>query len=191
MAKQRSSAAGSKQPKAVAAKRTAKPAAQRRVADALPSAGAPKRAKPSPAQDKLDAAGGAAIAQLIIEGQTYRQIAEKYGVGLGSLAEWIEADPERSHACARAREMAAQTFDEMAEQRIDEAADPFALAKAKELAVHFRWRAKAANPKRYGDKVQLDAKVDTKSISDDELLKQLAKFGIQASVKPVAEGEGA
>jgi hypothetical protein len=50
--------------------------------------------------------------------------------------------------------LAAQTYDEMAVEVVVEAADPFELAKAKELAVHYRWRAKAANPRKYGDKVQ-------------------------------------
>jgi transposase len=106
------------------------------------------------AREKLDAIGTEAIASKIADGATYREIAGEAGVGLGTFAAWIEADAERSQACARAREISAQAFEERAQEVIEDASDPFELAKAKELAVHWRWRAKAVNPRRYGDKVQ-------------------------------------
>jgi hypothetical protein len=114
---------------------------------------ATKRARPSPSQDRLDAAGADTICTKIAEGTSYRQIAAEYKVGLGRLAAWIEADAERSRACARAREIAATAFDERALEGLEAASEPFELARAREVASHLRWRAKAANPKRYGEKV--------------------------------------
>lgn len=111
------------------------------------------------AREKLDQVGVETIAMWIAEGKSYRKIAEEVGCGLGRLYEWIELDAERSQACARAREQSAQTWDEKSVQCIEEAEDGFALMKAKELAVHYRWRAKAVNPKRYGDKQQVDMAV--------------------------------
>lgn len=124
---------------------------QRAVQVAVP---ARKKTGPPPvAQDKLTAVGLEAICNEIIEGTTYRQMAVKYGVGLATLALWMEAIPERSRACAKAREISAQTCDEKALQGISDAKDKFELDKAKEEAIHLRWRAKSVNPKRYGDKV--------------------------------------
>jgi len=111
-------------------------------------------AHPPTAQDKLNAIGEQTIIEWIADGKSYREIAKTADVGLGSLCFWIDADPERSQACARAREQSAQAFEGEAQEHIQNAADQFELSKAKELAIHLRWRAKVNNPKRYGDKVQ-------------------------------------
>jgi hypothetical protein len=63
-----------------------------------------------------------------------------------------------------------------------ERADRENISVAREIAAHYRWRAKAANPKRYSDKLQLDATVETKVVGDAELLAGLAKLGLAAKV---------
>ena len=108
------------------------------------------------AQDKLNAIGSEQVAEWIADGKSYREIARTAEVGLGSLCLWIDAEPERSHACARAREDSAQSFEHQAQEFILDAGDQFELSKAKELAIHLRWRAKVNNPRRYGDKVQTE-----------------------------------
>jgi len=113
----------------------------------------PKAKTEKPPQQILNETGIEQICEWITEGVSYRDIAKRLGISLGSFTWWIDGDKERSHACACAREVAAQTYDELALEVIEDAADPFELSKAKEMAVHYRWRAKAANPKRYGDKV--------------------------------------
>lgn len=130
------------------------------------------------AQMLLEAAGTEAIVTLITEGATYRGISARYGVGLATLVTWIGANPERSRACACAREASAQAHEERAEEDILNASDPFELAKAKELAVHRRWRAKVVNPKQYGDKVDVSATMDIRTVSDEAIAKQLATFGM-------------
>lgn len=124
--------------------------------------------KAAPAQDKLNAASVAVIAGQIAEGKSYREIAAHYGVGLSRLWDWIDADPERARACARARETSAQTWDERAEEVLAQAGDSLEFAKARELASHYRWRAKAANPKRYGDRQSVDL-----TVTGDALIKQI------------------
>ena len=47
-------------------------------------------------------------------------------------------------------------WDERAGDVIQQAADPFELAKAKELAHHYRWRASKIAPRDYGDRIQAD-----------------------------------
>ena len=126
-----------------------------------------KNRPPPVAQSKLDLLGSEEVARLIADGKTYREIAGTVGVGLGTLCKWIEADDERSRACARAREISAQAFEERAQEVLEDAADPFQLAKARELAAHWRWRAKAVNPRRYGDKVAVGGDADAPPIKSE------------------------
>ena len=83
-------------------------------------------------------------------------IAGKLKVSIGTLIAWIGADPERSARVKTARTQTAKIWDEMALSGITAAADPFELAKAKEAAHHYRWRAKAIAPKDYGDKTEIE-----------------------------------
>lgn len=107
----------------------------------------------TPSKDALDIIGIDALCDMILDGKSYRAIAAEAKVSLGGLNRWIAAQPDRLHACACARELASQTYDEMAVEELTAASDVFELSKAKELATHYRWRAKCANPKKYGDKV--------------------------------------
>lgn len=108
------------------------------------------------AQQILEEVGLTQLCDWITEGRSYREMSQELGISVGALHHWLNAKDERVHACARARELAAQSFDEKAMETIESAGDPFELAKARELAVHYRWRAKAVNPKKYGDKQQVD-----------------------------------
>jgi hypothetical protein len=79
-----------------------------------------------------------------------------------------------------ARAKSAKVWDEKAEQVVRDAPDKFELEKARELAHHYRWRAKAIAPRDYGDKVTQEhtgagggpiaiASVDLRNLSDTEL----------------------
>jgi hypothetical protein len=108
------------------------------------------------ARDKLDAFGIDALVEAILSPLPQHEIARQVGVSPASLVEWIAADGER---LARAREARAQTalmWDDKATAVIEEAQDQFELAKAKELAHHYRWRASKIAPREYGDKVDLN-----------------------------------
>ena len=114
--------------------------------------GGKTKTRAAPSRDALDALGIDALCDMILDGKSYRDIASECKVSMGGLTRWIAKEPERLHACACAREVASQTYDEMAVEGLIEASDMFELSKAKELATHYRWRAKCANPKKYGDK---------------------------------------
>lgn len=98
------------------------------------------------------------ICTLIIEGETYREIAKKAGVALSTLAEFL-AKPEHSARVNEARRIAASTYTELAEDGLKNAKDAFELAKAKELAHHYRWKSSKIAPKEWGDKLEVDQKV--------------------------------
>lgn len=120
-----------------------------------------------PAQERIDAyeyagfVGEDAVVACIMAEGTLTFIAADVGVAVGTLLTWIEANPERSARVREARVATAKLWDEKAETRLNAATNPFELAKARELAFHYRWRATKIAPRDYGDKMQVDATVTT------------------------------
>ncbi len=94
------------------------------------------------------------VCKRLADGESMTAIAAGVGVSTGSLSEWLEATVERSARSKEARRLAARHWDEKAEQVIRDAArHPVELTRARELAHHYRWRAKMTAPRDYGDKV--------------------------------------
>lgn len=87
-------------------------------------------------------------------GDSIASIARELECNRSVLWRWLNADEQRSARSVRARQLAAFAWDERAEQGINDAADPFELARAKEMAHHYRWRASKIAPKQYGDKIE-------------------------------------
>ena len=164
--------------KAVIAQKTGKTSTPKSLPVKLsaPVARVKKKTGPKPvARNKLDSAGEQTIISMITAGEGYRAIARKFDVSVCAVFAWIEQNTERSHACARASELASHTEDDKALEGIEQAADMFELAKAKELAIHRRWRAKALAPKKYGDRqtVDLNATIELKPEQVQEKLERL------------------
>lgn len=138
----------------------------------------------SPASDRVEAYGIDAVCQDIVDGHTLGDIAKAIGVSSGTLAQWLAATPERSLRARDARRVTATLWDERAELAIFSARDAFELSKARELAVHYRWRSAKMAPADYGDKIDVGGKVDIKVIPDDKLearlLELIGKAGIAA-----------
>jgi len=105
---------------------------------------------------KLEAYGLDRICDEILEGESLTAIAAKAGVRVSGLVQWLAADPDRSARARECRAESAKLWDEKAVAVIEAAADPFELAKAKELSHHFRWKASKIAPKEYGDKIQAE-----------------------------------
>jgi transposase len=141
---------------------------------------AKKTAKTSPppltGRGKLDALGIDALVEKIIEGKLQREICRDIGVAISSMVDWIAEDDERARRVKEARRAAARTYEEQAEQVIRDAAVRFELAKAKELAHHYRWRASRMDP-AYSEKVAIGAATDLpplRSLSDADLDARIA-----------------
>jgi hypothetical protein len=98
------------------------------------------------AQARLDRLGIDALCDRIVAGETMSAVAASWGVSRGSVVNWLAASSERGERARVARMMSAAAFDELAETAIREARDPFELAKARELAIHLRWRAAKCDP---------------------------------------------
>lgn len=132
------------------------------------------------ARAKLDKIGVEEIVEMIGEdGASLRGIANQVGVSATALLNWIAADPERSARVREARAEMAKVWDEKAEDLLRQAEDEFELKKAKELAHHYRWRARATAPKDYGDQVEVRGSVT---------LEQLV-VGAARSPDPIPESE--
>ena len=117
---------------------------------------APPEKKATTAGQRMEAYGIDAIADDVSGAKTMTEIAAAIGVTVGQLSTWIAADVEHSARVREARTVAARYWDERSEKEILSASDPFELARAKELAHHYRWRAAKIAPKEYGDKIQAE-----------------------------------
>jgi len=129
--------------------------------------------------DKLaacDSLGIEALCEKLIAGDSQTKIAQDIGVSIATLSNWIAADAERSARAREARIAAARSFDEMAEQVLLNAKDGFGLAKARELASHYRWKASKSNPREYGDKIEIDQKTTITSLTEEQLDAKLARL---------------
>lgn len=136
----------------------------------------------------LDAFGIDAVCERLIAGDSQSQIADEVGVSIALLSTWLSSDPERSARAREARTAAARQFDEKAEAELRDASDPFTLARAKELAHHFRWRASKVAPRDYGDKLAIGGAEDLpplKNLTDDDLEARIrAKLETMNASKP-------
>jgi hypothetical protein len=147
-------------------------------------AGRKKKTGPIPVgQNKFDAVGEDEIIAMIRDGMMLTEIARNVGVDRRVFTAWIEQNPSRSARAREARSLAAAMYDEMALEELRNAADPFELAKSREIASHLRWKASKLNPKMYGDKVSAEVsgvdgapiKIDATLSPDEAYLKLLGK----------------
>lgn len=125
------------------------------------------------------------LCERIVAGETLTAIAKSLKTTVQSLAYWIAADVSRSARVREARIAAAGSYSDLALQAINEAGEPFELARARELAQHYRWKASKADPRTYGDKLDLTAEIGIKALPDDvlqaETMKLARKLGIIAA----------
>lgn len=133
------------------------------------------------------------LCAMIVDGKTLTEIAHTFDSGVSTLANWIASDPVRSAQAREARKAAASSYDDQALQVIRRAGDPFELAKAREEASHLRWRASKANPKEYGEKLDVTADVGIRSVSDAELEERakrvLSIAGLSMSIVGINDGD--
>lgn len=142
----------------------------------------------TPATDKINAIGIDAICVMIEQDMHYTQIAASIGVSQPLLSEWIAADPDRSARAKESRQKSANACDIKAEtalMAIGDEAKAGEIARQRELASHYRWRAKVRNPREYGDKLNLDADVTVKTMTDEQLDSRISalvdKIGLSVS----------
>jgi predicted transcriptional regulator len=137
---------------------------------------------------KLDDLGIDAFCDAVIDGKSYRKIAEENGCTSAYVVKWLSADSERSARARTARMISAQTADEEALEVLrDKEIDP---SRAREIAQHLRWRAKVVNPREYGEKLQIDGKMEVNTLTDAQIeARALAiRSRLAAAETPAIEG---
>lgn len=116
------------------------------------------------------------ICQHIEAGETISAIAKELGTFHSHISAWLGENQYRSARANVARAKSARYWDDRAQTMIEEASDAFELAKAKELAHHFRWRASKIAPSDYGDRLRVDGELSIRDVSDDELTAKAARL---------------
>lgn len=130
------------------------------------------------AENKLDLFGIEDLCDRIVQGDTQTLICKEIGISIPSLARWISLDASRSARVFEARQQAARSFAERAESVLSEARNPFGLAKARELAFHYRWQASKASPREFGEKLEIDQRTRFSDMTDE---------AIEAKIRALAE----
>ena len=122
------------------------------------------------AKQKLDILGLDTLCARLTNGESQKAIAVSLGIDQMEVGRWIAADDLRSARTREARAASARHWDEEAVNALVNADEdkPGAIAKARELASHYRWRSKCYAPKEYGDKLDMTAAV-TVSLTEDQL----------------------
>lgn len=123
------------------------------------------------------------IIDSIIKGETYREIAEKYKVGLSTLFDFLAKD-EHSPRTREALDYSASIYADKAENiliDIDKDSNAIEMARARELSNHYRWKAGKRSPKEYGDRVQQDVKHSGEVLieSEKDRIKRIAALKIK------------
>lgn len=102
------------------------------------------------------------ICELIIDGLSFRKMAEHLNVPLSTLHDFT-ALSEHYARVRLALETSAQTYDEKAEEALLNAKSSMTeIQRARELAQHYRWKAAKRNPIKYSEKIQQEIKADVK-----------------------------
>jgi len=112
------------------------------------------------AHARLDAIGLDDVLAFITDGLSQREVCRRVGVRTVHLGSWL-ADQHQPARVREARRQAAQAWLDRGFAALAEAADPFALAKAREVAAMCRKYAQVLNPSEYSDRVQVEATVES------------------------------
>lgn len=111
------------------------------------------------------------------EDLSYAEIASRFYVSTNTLVNWLEADAARSARAKAARVASAKRCDELALEalhNIPDGADKAVIARQREIASHYRWRAKVRNPAEFGDKVQTELSGEIKVSPITQLLESVS-----------------
>lgn len=99
------------------------------------------------------------ILDLFADGETFRAVAKKVGVSTRTLNKFLTRKDNVEQYYAVLQE-SSDSYASMAEEALrNSPADKIEIQRARELAHHYRWMASKRNPKRYGDRLDVDAKV--------------------------------
>lgn len=118
------------------------------------------------------------ILDLFAEGHPFRVVAKKMNVSTRTLNKFLSL-PENINEYRSVMQESSDSYASMAEETLLNAkGDKFELQRARELAHHYRWMASKRNPKKYGEKLDVDHTTKGESIN---------VINLGAGVKPTEE----
>lgn len=130
------------------------------------------------------------IIEGLLDGKSLRRICEADDMPhRATILRWMGDDDEFATKCARAREMQADLMDDLILETAD-ASKPETAASDRVKIAAYQWRAAKLQPKKYGDKLDLNHSGSIASIADDTLDARLLKLLGKAGAAGVAGGEG-
>lgn len=143
-----------------------------------------KPAKTPTTTERLEAVGIEAICEMVSDCKTLREIASEYSVSKGSLIAWLANYPDQY---TRAREAQAETLAEdllkIADDGLNDTyvdgdgnvrIDQDVIARSRLRVDARKWLAGKMAPKKYGDRLNLDADVTVTDITPEERSARIA-----------------
>lgn len=125
------------------------------------------------------------VCQLLIDGATYRTIAQHYKIHLSELHTFL-SKPEHSARAHESLIISAETYSDKAEQvLLDAVRDGIEMQRARELSQYYKWKASKRNPRRYSDKI--DVTTDGQKITSEI---DYSKLSTAALKEIAAQSEG-
>lgn len=172
---------------------TEKPArAHRNPMDRAKPPDPPKRTRGRPRKDVAAALPPFdldVILSLVREGELLADIAKRFLRTRDSLSSWLDADEERRGQVDEARRRSAHAYAEKAEAvlaKLSPKATKTTVARARELAHHYRWMASKMMPKTYGEKVELGGHVQVDPLT--VLVQQIQTTGSRVPLRGIDPG---
>jgi transposase-like protein len=116
-----------------------------------------------------------ALLDRIASGDSVSSIAREIGVTPYALQCWLNHEQRQDQYQAALTASADSIIDKAEAAILDENLD---VARARELANHYRHVAKARNPRRWGDKQQIEmsGELATRNLTDEDLNRKLAQL---------------
>lgn len=118
------------------------------------------------------------VIEMIRDAKTHKEICQKFCVNAKYLYEFL-TDSSYSARVREAQKESAETIASKAEEvlmQLEKGCDAAEIARARELAHHYRWLAAKKNPHKFGDSTKIQAEVkDTSSTTSwlGEVLKEI------------------
>lgn len=149
-----------------------------------------KRGRPPKAvSDSLPPYDLGMICGLLRDGETLTEIAKAFRRSRDSLRMWALEDPARKLAIDEARHEGAHAYVEKAGAvlaALTPGATKATIARARELAQHYRWMASKMLPKTYGERVELDGHVSVDPLT--VLVQQIQANGSRIPLRGISPG---
>lgn len=132
------------------------------------------------------------ICELIAADYTYEQIAAEDGMpSKSTIIRWLGLHEDFETKCARARQIQADSIDNRIGSVIDKTeAGTLAPDIARVVLSGLQWRASKKDPKKYGEKQDLNISGKLENVPDDKLDERITELLGKAGVAKIITGKG-